>query len=225
MDSLIIHIKQLVGVLLSPPACASCKKKLSQRTVFCSECERYLLSVAPVPLKITQNMTVMVHAACLYQDPVRKLVLQKRSGIIAGSYALAELIWQKTVLKNMSCDVIVPVPLHWTRILMRGFNQAREMGKILARKKGCACVEILKREKRTAYQSDLPIEHRAANVREAFVLRASARTYVGKHIILLDDLMTTGSTLRAAAKVLLTLKPASLTIIVACRTLIEPRIF
>ena len=225
MNSLAFYIKQLVGALLSPPACLSCKKKLLQRTVFCDECERWLLSVAPMPLKITQSVTVIAHAACLYQDPVRKLVLQKRSGIIAGSYALAELIWQKTILKEMSCDVIVPVPLHWTRFLMRGFNQAREMGEILANKKGCACVDLLKRVKRTAYQSDLPIEHRAANVREAFVLRAGAHAYTGKHLVLIDDLMTTGSTLRAAAKVLLTLKPASLTIIVACRTLIEPTTF
>ncbi len=225
MYSLVIYIKQLFGVLLSPPACASCKEKLSQRAVFCSECERWLLSVAPVPLRITADVTVVVHAACLYQGPVRMLVLQKRSGIIAGSYALAELMWQKTILENISCDVIVPVPLHWTRFLMRGFNQAREMGEILACKKECVCVDILKRVKRTDYQSDLPIKHRAANVREAFVLRASAHAYTGKHLVIIDDLMTTGSTLRAAIKILLTLNPASLTVIVACRTLIEPTTF
>jgi len=222
MFSFIITVRRALEFILSPPRCCACKKFLDERVVFCRDCDRTLLPIASVPFRVTATKNVMVHAACKYEEPVRALVVKKRTGSVSGSYALAELIWQKTVFKNISCDVIVPVPLHWKRLLVRGFNQAREMGELLAHKKKCACVELLKRVKSTAYQADLPVNLRAANVQDAFVLKRVAQQYCGKNIVLLDDVMTTGSTLRGAAKLLLQLKPASLTIVVACRAPVAP---
>lgn len=223
MFSFIITVQRVLGFILSPPQCCACKKSLEVRAVFCRDCDHKLLPVASVPFRVTATTSVMVHAACKYEEPVRTLVVKKRTGSVSGSYALAELIWQKTVFKNCACDVIVPVPLHWKRLLTRGFNQAREMGELLARKKKCACVELLKRAKATAYQADLPVGLRAKNVQDAFALNRCAQQYGGKNIVLLDDVMTTGSTLRGAAKLLLQLKPASLTIVVACRAPVAPR--
>jgi ComF family protein len=121
------------------------------------------------------------------------------------------------MFNTIACDVIVPVPLHWSRRFMRGFNQAREMGEVLAHKKKCACAELVRRTRHTAYQADLAVALRAPNVKNAFELTKSASRYRGTHMVLLDDVMTTGSTLRAVATVLLKIKPASLTIVVACR--------
>ncbi|PKN03382.1 hypothetical protein CVU75_02475, partial [Candidatus Dependentiae bacterium HGW-Dependentiae-1] len=101
----------------------------------------------------------------------------------------------------------------------RGYNQAHEMARVLACKRGCAVAPILKRARRTPFQSGLPAAKRAENVKNVFTLIAGVdpALFTGKHIVLVDDLMTTGATLREAAKVLRTLNPASITAVVAAR--------
>lgn len=223
MVSLISYAQELLKTILSPPICATCKERLEKRNLFCTTCEKKLIPAASIYLKINNHITIPVHAACIYQNPVRSLVLKKRHGNITGCYTLAELIWQKTIFNQIPCDIIIPIPLHWTRFVQRGFNQAQEIAEILAHKKNCACKNILKRVKKTEYQSELPIDQRTANVQEAFALQTAAQNYTNKHLVLLDDLMTTGSTLKSAARELIKLKPASLTILVACRAPIIPK--
>lgn len=206
-----------VRLILSPPVCVLCKKILERESI-CSACLSRVLPVTSVRISLTATQSIVVHAACAYEEPVRRLVLSKRHGSIAGSYALADLIWQKTIINNLPCDNLVPIPLHWTRFWARGFNQSHEIARILAHKKGCACTQILSRVRRTRYQADVPKAERGANVHDAFVLHASAQQYANKHLVLIDDLMTTGSTLKVAAKQLLKMHPASITAVVACRT-------
>ncbi len=223
MLSLISSIGKFLCTILSPPMCVSCKKKLETQTNFCCTCEHQLLPAAPTHLIINKHNKIIVHAACLYQGPIRPIILRKRYKNVSGCYILADLIWQKTIFATLPCDVIVPIPLHWTRFVQRGFNQAQEIAEILAHKKNCTCENILKRVKKTEYQSELPVDQRTANVQEAFKLQTTTQNYTNKHLVLLDDLMTTGSTLKYAARELLKLKPASLTILVACRAPLTPK--
>lgn len=206
-----------VRSILSPPVCVLCKKTLERESI-CSACLFRVLPVASVRISLTATQSIVVHAACVYENPVRALVLSKRHGSIAGSYALADLIWQKTIFNNLLCDHLVPIPLHWTRFWVRGFNQSHEIARILAHKKGCFCTQMLARVRRTRYQAEVPKAERGANVHDAFELCAGAQCYANKHLVLIDDLMTTGSTLKVAAKQLLKLHPASITAVVACRT-------
>jgi len=113
----------------------------------------------------------------------------------------------------------VPIPLHFTRFASRGFNQAQEIARVLSQKSDKNIAPILKRTKITKRQSKLTQEGRSENVKHAFSLRASdtISQYTGKHLLLVDDLMTTGSTLTAAAKKLRELQPRAITAVVACR--------
>jgi len=161
-----------------------------------------------------------VYAVSSYSPLLRPLILQKRRKIIMGSYILAELMWQRILCKELACDYLVSIPLYWTRMMKRGFNQSHEMAMILAQKKGIAVKSLIKRVKRTHYQADLPLDKRQENMANAFALRISPddyHDYCNKHLILVDDLMTTGNTLRYAARELFKLKPASVSAIVACR--------
>ena len=103
---------------------------------------------------------------------------------------------------------------------MRGFNQAEEIAAILAKRKGATVTPILKRIYQTKYQADVPIEQREENVAHAFSLKKlDIKKYRGKHLILIDDLMTTGNTLKYAARELFLLQPASISAVVACRAM------
>ena len=99
-------------------------------------------------------------------------------------------------------DVIVPVPLHRQRLRLRGYNQALEIARPLARALNAPLEPLLlERVRATSAQSDLPIAERVRNVRGAFAVRQGARLD-GLKIALVDDVMTTGSTAQAAAQTL-----------------------
>lgn len=92
-------------------------------------------------------------------------------------------------------DALVPVPLHRTRLGTRGYDQALELARPLARALEVPCRRLLVRERATTAQSALDAAERARNLRDAFRIRGA----VPAHVILVDDVMTTGATLRAAA--------------------------
>jgi ComF family protein len=102
-------------------------------------------------------------------------------------------------------DLLVPVPLHSLRLLQRRFNQSALLAKGLSRVTGVpACVTALKRTRRTMAQVGLPQEARQENVADAFgVSRGGKSTVRDKRVLLIDDVITTGSTANACAAALL----------------------
>ena len=90
-------------------------------------------------------------------------------------------------------DVVVPVPLHPSRRRSRGFNQAED----LARHLGLPVVRALKRRRATATQAELHASERSGNVCEAFAATRQSVSLHGKVVVIVDDVTTTGSTLRA----------------------------
>ena len=117
-------------------------------------------------------------------------------------------------------DVIIPMPLAEARLRERGFNQAQEIARHVAKVTG---VELLPRACRkvrdTAPQAALPWKERAKNVRKAFVCDED---FAGRHVAVVDDVMTTGATLNELARNLKRAGAVRVTGLVVTRTLPEP---
>ncbi len=116
-----------------------------------------------------------------------------------------------------AADLVVPVPLHWWRQLGRGYNQAAEIARPLARRLGRPCRTVLSRRRATSRQAELPRSERTANVRRAFVVRRPALAR-GRVCLLVDDVVTTGATLTAAATALRRAGAAAVLAVAAART-------
>ncbi|HET8550781.1 MAG TPA: ComF family protein [Bryobacteraceae bacterium] len=107
----------------------------------------------------------------------------------------------RAVPRSTHFDAIVPMPLHWMRRWQRGFNQAELLARGLVRPLGAPVLKALARARATRPQAGLTRAQRRANVSGSFRLRERAGLS-GAHVLLVDDVMTTGATLSAAASVL-----------------------
>jgi ComF family protein len=105
-------------------------------------------------------------------------------------------------LRDLKADVIVPVPLYWWRRWTRGYNQSAVLAQALARQLCIPCrTRWLRRVRHTARQAILSAAARRPNVQEAFFAPARAELR-GKIVLLVDDVLTTGSTANDAARAL-----------------------
>jgi len=104
-------------------------------------------------------------------------------------------------LRGREFDMIVPVPLHPTRQRERGFNQASLLAELLRARMSIPCKPMLKRVRYTTTQTALDRAERMENLHNAFRLRKNADVR-GLHVLLIDDVLTTGSTLSECARIL-----------------------
>ncbi len=115
---------------------------------------------------------------------------------------LAELWLQRQALADSGRpELLVPVPLHWRRQLWRGFNQAERLAQHWGRHWGIPVADALRRVKPTPAQQQLDAAGRRRNLRGAFALR-QPQAVRGRHIALVDDVVTTGATAQALADIL-----------------------
>ncbi|HEY5742234.1 MAG TPA: ComF family protein [Terrimicrobiaceae bacterium] len=105
-------------------------------------------------------------------------------------------------LKHETFDAIVPVPLHRLRKREREFNQAELLGRELMRERNCELCDVLERLRYTDTQTHFDRRARMRNLRGAFKARDGTNVR-GKRLLLVDDVLTTGSTLDECARVLL----------------------
>jgi len=122
--------------------------------------------------------------------------LKYRRNFAAGRYVAGLLGAEIAQARHFSdVDLVLPVPLHWTRQWKRGYNQAEVIARTVARETGAQCrTDVLSRNRRTRSQTRLSVEAKARNVAGAFRVR---KVPDAKHILLVDDVYTTGSTLHA----------------------------
>lgn len=205
--------------LISPPYCFYCRAWLQTRTIFCQSCEYKIQPIVSYPLRITDSISIPVLAISSYTYPIKSLILAKYYQQRLASMHMARLMYDKTAIRCLAIDYIVPVPLHWSRRLKRGYNQADVMAQELSRQLGKPVVHALKRKKRTLFQAALSKDDREKNLQHAFALRQMPMVLEGKTILLVDDLMTTGSTLNHAIRALLPAKPKNIICAVAARVL------
>lgn len=163
---------------------------------------------------------MQVYAVAAYQRTLKRLILAKGWHDERASIVLGKLVWQNTMLPHIPFDIIVPIPLHWKRFAHRGYNQSELIAQELSVLSGKPVCLALTRTKATVFQSLLTGEERKENVKNAFELTEQARELIqGKRVLVVDDLMTSGATLQAAAKELNRCKPQSIKGAVAGRVI------
>jgi ComF family protein len=137
-------------------------------------------------------------AAFLYAAPLDRLLPRfKFHQDLAAGRLLSQLMAQAFAGVPRP-QALVPVPLHRARLRRRGYDQALELARPLARALGLPLrADLLRRVRDTAAQSELDAADRRRNLRDAFAVHAGA--VLPAHVALVDDVMTTGATLHAAA--------------------------
>lgn len=108
-----------------------------------------------------------------------------------------------TLLLNKN-TILIPVPLHKKKLRQRGFNQAYDLAQAISEKTGYPVLDIMERPKHTAAQATLHETDRFTNIQDAFRLKDKADDLVGKNILIVDDVITTGATIEQIAKILKT---------------------
>ena len=138
---------------------------------------------------------------CSYEGTARKLIHLFKYGKTA---ALASHLGAQLSLaypREQQFDAIVPMPMHWWRRWQRGFNQAGLLARELSRRTGVPVIRAAKKVKATKPQAGLSGARRRANVAGAYA--ATQKEWLkGKRVLLVDDVMTTGSSASACASVL-----------------------
>lgn len=210
---------ELVEQLFDPPHCAYCSIFLKEKKLWCALCAAKLRPVVSTVLSINSRNEMPVFAAAAYDEPIKQLIVSKWwSQRIAGTQ-LGNLIWQRTPVSVLEFDYIVPVPLHWRRYAWRGYNQAEVIAKEISKHSGKPIVRLVRRMNATRQQSLVSVEMRDKNVRDAFSVAGQIEKYYGTSFLLVDDLMTTGATLKwVAKKIVDSYEPKKMYSVVAART-------
>jgi ComF family protein len=136
-----------------------------------------------------------------YAGPLQKLIqLFKYGKVESLAEPLSRLLLQSLPF-GQNFDMVMAMPMHWRKQWERGFNQAELLAEPVARRYGLKLSRHLRRTRYTQAQAGLSEKERQANLRNSLTVKRRAEV-VGKRILLIDDVFTTGASLRAAAAAL-----------------------
>ena len=236
-----------VANLLLPPVCIACRSRISNHGLLCGDCFARIDFIAPpicarlgVPLPYDAGEPSLSAAAIAsppvydraravarYSETMRDLIQSfkyrdRQEGLALFSRWLARA--GSELLGD--AELIVPVPLYRSRLWRRRFNQSAMLAQRLARLTGVpADCFVLKRVRRTVSQVGLTAEQHVRNVAGAFKVEPSRATEIrGKRVVIIDDVITTGATAEACARVLKRAKAARVDMLVLARV-VEPTAF
>ncbi|MFC1480349.1 ComF family protein [Candidatus Omnitrophota bacterium] len=193
--------------ILLPSSCAACGKSLAAYPLpVCPRCLRLILAKNPPAIQ-SSNHLKKIWSCRPYEDVVRECIKkfkyrEKRHMMIVFENMIRKFLSENN-LPSDPVDLIVPVPLHPIRRHARGYNQSELISEALSgRFSAPVCSHALIKTKNTVPQMGLSRKNRIKNLKNSFAV--VDRLYlVGKSILLVDDIMTTGATLDTCAVTLL----------------------
>lgn len=185
--------------------CRQCLLKVEKARLFCLECHRFSINGA-VHTNCRKKLSIdFAFSLWDYDGVVRSAIIKLKYNF---AYKVAEELAEKFA-ERLKIDthslpdnaILIPIPLYKSRKNWRGFNQAEIMGKIVAKKMDWQfATDLLIRRKKTSPQAELKGKERRKNMFNAFML-AKEHRFEDVPYILFDDVLTTGSTIKEAAKV------------------------
>jgi len=216
-------LRGLVDMLM-PPACMACKVPVATPLSLCADCWSSLPAIAGarcgccgIPLPIAyQTETVCLgclkeppdfdgaRSPYLYDGPARLMVLGLKNGRETYAAPMAAAMLRAAGGMASPGQLVIPVPLHRWRILSRGYNQAALLARAIARQSGgVLALDTLVRTRPTPRSQGMTRPQRQRNVKGAFRIAPPQRTSLkGAHVLLIDDVMTSGATASACARAL-----------------------
>jgi ComF family protein len=188
------------------PVCSSCFDELPWNSKACSQCANPVAAdlpagvvcaacqEAPTPFEVAV-------APLLYKFPVDAAIkAMKFKRKLFYVPAFADILMHAMRDMPTDIDALLPVPLHWRRQAFRGFNQASELASAISRTMGLPVLGDVRRHRATPSQSGLVAARRQRNLHAAFAVRGELR---GRHVLIVDDVITTGATCRELVLTLL----------------------
>lgn len=225
----------LVDVLM-PPACMACKAEVATPNSLCADCWGALPAIEgarcqqcslPLPMQWQAESHCLgcladppafdaAHAPFLYEGPARQLVLALKNGREGRAPHMAAAMLRAAPAIDPAV-LVVPVPLHRWRLVQRGYNQSLLLAREIARRSGAPLsIDSLVRVKPTPRTRGMNRRQRIRNVAGAF-RAAQPERLKGAHILLIDDVITTGATASACARTLKRAGAASVTLLAYAR--------
>lgn len=196
----------LLKEILFPPLCVGCQKMY---TFLCPSCYNKLsFTAAAFPLSISSEVELLVHPCFSYHSIAKSLIrTYKFSPVPDLSPLIAELLFQSSSFEWQQAQFITAVPLHPKRLAERGFNQSELVARELCKLTGARYLPLLTRTEHSAPQSSITDRtERLERMQNQFQLRdnwADQFTDITSSIVIIDDVFTTGATLKACATELL----------------------
>jgi len=213
-------LRTLAGDILDlvyPKACAACDDDKPVRgSIFCMACmaglpctNYHLIEDNPFERHFWGRVKIKAGGALYYFVPggraqtlLHNIKYRRRSDY---AVKVGQIYGHQLVMASrfQNISVVIPVPLHWRKLRKRGFNQSQSFAEGLSESMGISVdLDVLKRRRSTSTQTRKSRSARVLNVADAFDLQQSSRLE-GRHVLLVDDVLTTGATLEACASKLL----------------------
>jgi len=233
-------MKNVIDIIY-PPVCLSCKNPVAEAISLCSDCWEDINFISnPKCQKCGMPFEIEAHDEALCGECIAKpppynqaraaFVYEDKSAPLITGFKYGDKLHSTKYFAGIMArsgkeliertDIIVPVPLHRIRLFKRRYNQASLLANVIAKQNLLPVINnLLIRKKNTPPQASLLFRQRIKNVQGAFTFNAKYNEIIkGKNILLIDDVMTTGATIKSCCRRLLKAGASEVNVLTIART-------